>query len=108
MQDEKTTTLIVNMSQLDTLIIALSDSKDACQRRLEYCKAAKYEMSLEKNPDPKLDKEVRELEALSQFTLDNIPGILAEIREVYQELEEREDESKRIVIAQPSWKNPIG
>ena len=112
--NEITTTIIVNKAQLDTIIIALNDSKYSCQERIKWANRMSeltYNQYLEMDaedgeaiiPKEKFQEVIESTRGLAQFALDQIPSIMTEIKEVYPELEDREEKANKIIIPKPGW-----
>lgn len=117
-KEKPTTTIIVDKDQIDTLIIALNDCAKVCKDRLSnihsnelkdyilgkirekhYGNSGSHSYSFEERKilDHKVQAEygkwqenLKQSESLAKFTLEQIPGIMKEIKEVYPELEERD------------------
>lgn len=106
--DEVTTQLTVNLEQLDALLISCTESMISCQERIDYFNSpiAKVQI-LEKYPEltpDEVDEKIEGQIALAESLLETYPTLMEAMKEIYPELEKKEETKSTIQIVQPSWR----
>jgi hypothetical protein len=108
--EEITTQLTINQYQADCLLLSLSASiKDTQERERYFNDLATNPISRAQfikdfdTTEEVLDQKIEEQLALCDSLMDTYPGLFEAIKEIYPELEQRVEESNKIIIAKPSW-----
>lgn len=110
--EELTEAVYFNLSQLETLIIGIPEIIVGCEHRLKMFSGPKAfentKAMITKNSkgqvpqDELVNQVIEENKALVVVMLDELPGIIREVKEAYQLLNTTVDKKKQIII-DPEW-----